>query len=83
MPPVAAELAVGDALQADVLLPAHGFRDRAVLDGRQLVGLEFTGLELAPRPASSAGRSRLPTWSARKGAFMNKSFRVVSACAPE
>src|SRR5687768_2669521 len=38
VPPVAAELAVGDRLQADVLLQLHRLADRLVLGGLQLAG---------------------------------------------
>jgi hypothetical protein len=63
----APELAVGDALQADVFLEPDDLGDRVVLDFAQRFGV------ISPRAfrsrASSRrwGRRKLPTWSARKG----------------
>ena len=74
VPRGAAELAVGGRLQADVLLHAHHVADRVVLDRAQLVGVDpALGVVLARR-SSSGGRSRLPTWSARYGGEVRRSW---------
>jgi isopentenyl diphosphate isomerase/L-lactate dehydrogenase-like FMN-dependent dehydrogenase len=55
-PRLAAELAVGDQLQPEALLPADRLDDRRVLERRPLLRLE-----------QLARRSRLPMCSARNG----------------
>ena len=71
MPPRAAELAVGDRLQADVLLLLDDALDLAVLDRLQRVGRDLALGALAPAPhGCDLGRSRLPTWSARNGGLV-------------
>ena len=71
VPPVAAELAVGDALQPDRLLVAHRLGDGLVFGPAQLRCIDLATLE-----AGAQGRrvlqaaSKLPTWSARKGMVM-------------
>ena len=49
VPRRAAELAVGDALQADVLLHLHDRADRIVLDGLQLRGADAAVLVIVAR----------------------------------
>src|SRR5260221_2190204 len=47
MPEVAPELAVGDRLQADLLLALHGARDAAVLDFLQFLRRDLRGARVA------------------------------------
>ena len=61
VPPRAAELAVGDGLQADVLLLLDDALDLAVLDRFQRVGRDLALGALGPRLMDGFGRSRLPT----------------------
>ena len=49
MPEVAPEFAIGDRLQVDFFLLAHGTLDRAVFDRAQLFGGERAGLGLGAR----------------------------------
>ena len=62
------ELAVGDGPHADRLELGDRIRDRHVLDPAQLGSRDLVVGAICWRAASTAGgRSRLPTWSARKG----------------
>ena len=45
MPPVAAELAIGDALQPDRFLPAHDLGDDRISGGTQRGGVDLAMLE--------------------------------------
>src|SRR5258708_38805961 len=47
MPEIAPELAVGDRLQADLLLALHGARDAAVLDFLQFLRRDLRGERVA------------------------------------
>ena len=82
----AAELAVGDALEADVLLRAHDLADALVLDRVQFVRRKAAGGEFAPAPPSGArgaGSCRhgrrgtadgawAPPWSGRKSRAIDR-----------
>src|SRR5689334_8113664 len=57
VPEVAPEFTIGDRLQADLLLLAHGTLDGAVLDGLQLLGGEGAGFRLGARFAQ-LGRTK-------------------------
>src|SRR5205823_14858773 len=48
VPGLAAVLAIGDALKADVLLQLHHLADRRVFLGRQLFGADTSGFPLEP-----------------------------------
>ena len=50
MPRAAAELAIGDALEPDLLLHPHDIADRRILDPPQLRGRNPPRLMLPPRP---------------------------------
>ena len=66
----APELAVGDALQPEILLEPDDVADRRVLDGTQLVLGDRSLLERSRASSSSLGRRKLPTWSARNGGLV-------------
>ena len=51
----AAELAVGDPLEADLLLPPDHLADALVLDGAQRRRVDLVGEELLPRLAQGGG----------------------------
>jgi hypothetical protein len=61
MPIVAAEFAVGDALQAGVFLELYDFADRFILDLAQLSAVMFLRMRWMRACRSFAGRRRLPT----------------------
>ena len=68
---VAAELAVGDRLQADRLLQRMTSRIASSSISRSASSsMVAGGVVLAGLRAASGGRSRLPTWSARNGGLV-------------
>ncbi len=77
----AAELAVGDRLQAAVTLELHDVGDGAVFHLAQLRGADLALGPLLAGVEQNFGRRKLPTWSARKGgavrAFMGAAFVEV------
>ena len=70
MPPGAAELAVGHRLQADQFLLGHELPDLGVLDRLELGRRDLARGAPGARFLDGAVRSRLPTWSARKGGLV-------------
>ena len=50
MPRAAPELAVGDALEPDLLLHPHEIADRGILDPPQFLGRDPPRLMFGPRP---------------------------------
>ena len=67
MPPRTANSPSVIELQADFLLLLDDALDLAVLDRGKLGGRDLTLGARARASFSAAGRSRLPTWSARNG----------------
>ena len=63
----AAELAVGHDREAALLLQRHHVADAAILDAAELRIVDLPAAWRRNASRSAAGRSRLPTWSARNG----------------
>jgi hypothetical protein len=78
VPGLAAELAVGRGLEADLLLASDDVADRLVLQPAQLGVVDAAGGVVVAGLQSSFGRSRLPTWSARNGGSVRMT-RVLPA----
>ena len=82
VPGGAAELPVGGRLQADLLLHPHDLADRRRPRRRAAPRRDPAGREVGSGPrAARAGRSRLPTWSARNGGWSRGSWRREPAPA--
>lgn len=69
VPVAAAELAIGDHLQAGGLLLGHQIANGIVLDGLKPLGIKRTCRIGGTGVLTVCGRRKLPTTSARNGAF--------------
>jgi hypothetical protein len=75
IPRCAPELAVSDGFEADRLLLADDVFDGAILGRGERFGADLAAAE---DTFSAAGRSRLPTWSARNGGIVRCIFMSFS-----